>query len=159
MEKGWCMIGGGSAVVVVVLDGGESERVPGGQGQRGLGGWIMCNQSRNEFLFIPFHSNSRHSSSFFFFDAGNYRAAMCSVSGDGVRIHVSMMMMMMGWLGLCPLPPEPADWRARSTSWRRKAFAFASGISSLHFPSLHIASRHTTSLGFTLTHTYTSTAI
>jgi hypothetical protein len=57
------MIGGGSAMVVVVgvvLDGGESERVPGGQGQRGLGGWIMCNQSRNEFLFIPLHSIHIH---------------------------------------------------------------------------------------------------
>jgi hypothetical protein len=45
--------------------------------------------------------------------------------------------MMTGWLGLCPLPPEPADWRARSTSWRRKAFAFASGIYSTHFTTLH----------------------
>jgi hypothetical protein len=55
-------------------------------------------------------------------------------------MHVAccnVSMMMMGWLGLCPLPPEPADWRARSTSWRRKAFAFASGIYSTHFTTLH----------------------
>jgi hypothetical protein len=135
------MIGGGSAVVVV-LDGGEIERVPGGQGQRGLGEWIMCNQSRNEFLFIPFTITFVTFFFFSFFDAGIYRAAMCSVSGDGGCMHVSMMMM--GWLGLCPLPPEPADWRARSTSWRRKAFAFASGIYSPHFTSYRFTAYHFT---------------
>jgi hypothetical protein len=81
------MIGGGSAVVVVlvVLDGSESERVPAGRGQRGLGGWIMCNQSRNEFLFNHIHGIFFvFDAGFYLFDAGNYRAAMRSVSGDGI---------------------------------------------------------------------------